>query len=192
MLKKLIKLADKLDAEGKHDLAEQVDETIAVFSARKKAPMKHLDEKVKKDLVGFVHKVEKSLDESAKSLEELFRRLRYFDLSHLIKETGLDKMVGNIKNTHSCIGDATKKIYELSYGKRPGKGDVEQMVEDIGPVDDALSFFESQQESEEPACDACNEKNEKEEEKWGWEKWEEHEEEEIPADFWEGEESIIG
>jgi len=172
MLKTLIKIADKLDAEKKADLASKVDETIAVFSARKKAPLKHLDEKVKRDLVGFVHKVEKNLDESVKSLEEFFRRLRYFDLSSLVKETGLNKTVDEIKAIHDCVDNAMKKIYELSYGKKPSKGDVEQMLEDSDEDRDALTFFKSQQPEE-------SEVEEKVEEEEG--------DEEIPASFWEGE-----
>lgn len=168
MLKTLTKLADRFDAEGKEDLANEVDNVISVFSARKKAPLKHLDEKVKKDLMGFVHKVEKNLKDSVDSLEELFRRLRYFDLGSLPKETGLDKTVLELKKIDECVDGAAKKIYELSFGKRPGKGDIEQMLDDE-PDTDSLSFFESQVEP-------------KEEEKEEPEK----EEEEMPDDFWSG------
>lgn len=148
MIKQLIKLADSLDAEGKYKLAEEVDKIISM-ATRKKAPLKHLDENVKKNLIGFTHKVEKNLKDSVESLEELSRRLRYFDLAHLIKETALDKAINEMKNTSDCVDSASKKMYELSYGRRPTKDAIEQMLADGDETSDSLIFFESQTEPKE-------------------------------------------
>jgi len=121
IVKELVKLADKLDREGKPELASAVDETIQSFAARPKAPLKKMDEKFKKDLLKFLGKVSNNLNESVSSLEELFRRLRYFGIDHEVKGLNLDESLKDMKDLAECMDGASKKFYEFSFGKKPSK-----------------------------------------------------------------------
>lgn len=143
----LVKLSDKFDQEKKHDLADAVDEVIK-SAARPKAPLKKMDEDVKKDLMRFLTTVKKNMEDSMESLEELFRRLRYFDIGDIVKELGLDKAIKDMKKTHDCVDGASKTMYALTHGKHPSKADMEQLADDFGLNNDEksspLDFFEKQ------------------------------------------------
>ena len=144
----LVKLADKFDQEGKHELATAVDTVILSTAARNKAPLKDLDKDVKKDLLKFLHTVQKNMKDSMDALHEFFRRLRYFDIGDTVKEMGLDKVLKEIEKTHSCVDSASKSLFTMSYGKRPSKADLDQLADDFGLAGgenpSPLSFFESQ------------------------------------------------
>ena len=150
----LVKLADKLDQEGKFDLATTVDNVILSTAARNKAPLKDLDEDIKKDLLKFLHTVGKNIKDSMEALNEFFRRLRYFDINDSIKEMGLDKALKEMEKTHSCIDNAGKSMYTMAYGKKPSKSDIAQMAEDFGfagdEKDSPLQFFERQTNNDIP------------------------------------------
>ena len=111
LIKELVKLADQLDLQGKEELAAKVDETIEVFAARPKAPLKKMDEKVKKDLLKFLGSVAKHLEESVKALEELFRRMRYFGIDHELKGLDLEESFKDMKKLHNCMDGAGRKFY---------------------------------------------------------------------------------
>jgi hypothetical protein len=152
MLDTLVKIADKLDQEGKYELASKVDDFIKSMGARPKAPLKKMDEKVKHDLLKFLHTVAKNLEESAEALEELFRRLRYFGVDDNVKDFGLDKALKDISKLMDSVGGANNRFYEISFGKKPSKSDLEELKkkltgeEDEQDARDPLSFFESQTE----------------------------------------------
>ena len=148
MRKVLVKLADKFDQEGKYDLASVVDGVILSTAARNKAPLKDLDEDVKKDLLKFLHTVQKNMKNSMTALDEFFRRLRYFDIGDTVREMGLDKALKEMEKTHDCIDNAGRSMYTMAYGRRPSKSDMAQMADDFSIARDEkpnpLSFFESQ------------------------------------------------
>jgi len=123
----LTKLADKYDRDGKFELSDAVDETIKALAARPKAPLKGMDEKVKKDFLKFVNKAVDSLQESKDGLEELRRRLRYFDVADSAKGIGLDQAIQDMHSLHSGMSDANRKMFELCFGKKPSKGDLERL-----------------------------------------------------------------
>jgi hypothetical protein len=147
MLNKLVQLADKLDAEGKHELAEAVDETIQALAAKHKSKVKKMDEDVKKDLMKFVHNVKKNLKQSSQSLEEFFRRLRYFGIDDTVKEFGLDKSLKEIAKLLDTIDGANIKFYEIAFGKKPSKTDMDDLAKALDGkleeqnVEDPISFF---------------------------------------------------
>lgn len=143
----LVKLSDKFDREGKLDLADAVD-GLLLTAARPKAPLKSLDEDVKKDLLKFIHNVKTNLDNSMKSLEEFFRRLRYFDIGETVKDLRLDKALRELARINSSIDAAGRSMYALTYGKNPSRADLDQLAEDFGSgkeeTGSPLEFFESQ------------------------------------------------
>jgi hypothetical protein len=143
----LVKLADKFDQENKQELADAIDRLLST-AARPKAPLKSLDDDVKKDLLKFVHRVGKNIADSRDALEEFFRRLRYFDIGDTVKDLKLDRVLKDLSKTQACMDDAGKAMYALSYGKHPSKADLEQMAEDFGSGGEGkanpLEFFESQ------------------------------------------------
>jgi hypothetical protein len=147
MREQLVRLADKFDREGKTDLADAIDRMLSTAS-RQKAPLKNLDEDVKKDLLKFVHRVKKNIEDSAEALEEFFRRLRYFDVGDSVKELKLDKVLKDLEKTQECMDSAGKTMYALTYGKHPSKSDMEQLADDFETSDgkkmSPLEFFESQ------------------------------------------------
>lgn len=147
MRETLVKLADKFDQEGKHGLADAVDSLLTTAS-RPKAPLKSLDDDVKKDLLKFIHKVQENLSDSMESLEEFFRRLRYFDIGETVKDLKLDKALKELSKTQECMDTAGKAMFALSYGKHPSKSDLDQLAEDFSSGDkeksNPLDFFESQ------------------------------------------------
>ena len=106
----LVKMADKFDREGDFDLASDVDQTLLSMSARPRAPLKGLDDDVKKNLIIFLHDSDKNMGSSIKGLKEFFRRLRYFDIADHIKEMGLDRIVRDMEKTRGGIGAALKQF----------------------------------------------------------------------------------
>jgi len=148
----LVKLADKFDREGKGELADEVDTLLSV-AARPKAPLKTLDDDVKKDLLKFIHRVKENIEDSMEALEEFFRRLRYFDIGDTVKDLKLDKALKELEKTNECIDAASKSMYALTHGKHPSKADMEQMAEDFGSkkkeTESPLEFFENQKKPEE-------------------------------------------
>jgi len=151
---KLVRLADKLDREGKADLAAAIDDVLMGKSAaRPKAPLKSMDEDVKKDLLKFIHRVKENLEDSMSSLEEFFRRLRYFDIGDSVKDLKLDKAFKELSKINECVDTAGKAMYALSYGKHPSKSDLEQLADDFGSSKEGpggpLDFFKSQNKSDE-------------------------------------------
>jgi len=143
----LVKLADKFDQEGKHDLANEVDSLLTTAS-RPSAPLKNMDDGVKKDLLKFIHDVKSNIGSSVESLNELFRRLRYFDISDSVKDLKLDKALKELGKVQECMDIAEKSMYALSYGKTPSRADMEQLADDFGSDSDSktnpLEFFNSQ------------------------------------------------
>jgi hypothetical protein len=111
MRKKLVNLADKFDREGKADLADAVDSLLST-AARPKAPLKSLDDDVKKDLLKFIHKVKENLEDSMEALQEFFRRLRYFDIGDTVKDLKLDKALKELSKT--CINSWKTSIKSRS------------------------------------------------------------------------------
>ena len=153
LISTLIVLADKFDQEGKDKLADAVDEVLTSIAARPAAPLKGLDEDVKKDLLKFLHKSEQNTKDSQADLEELMRRLRYFDVADYTKDMSLDRIFKDISKVQECLDGAKKKMYELSFGKKPSRGDLDQLVKDLdgdaandgSGGHDPLEFFNSQQ-----------------------------------------------
>jgi len=153
MRKTLVRLADKFDQEGKAELADAVDNLLST-AARPKAPLKSLDDDVKKDLLKFIHRVKENIEDSMEALEEFFRRLRYFDIGDTVKDLKLDKALKELTKTNECIDAASKSMYALTHGKHPSKADLEQMAEDFGSkksdTENPLEFFESQKKDPTP------------------------------------------
>jgi hypothetical protein len=150
----LVKMADEFDQERKFDLASEVDRALKSFSARPKAPLKKLDDKVKKNLIIFVHDADQNNSKSIKSLNELFRRLRYFDFSDSAKDLGLDKIVKDMEKTQEGLESAKKRFFELMHGKKPSKKDLEEMFNNIVDAvkhdegQNTLDFFDANSDDE--------------------------------------------
>ncbi len=146
---RLSKMADELSKKGKSELAAAVNDVLKLGAGRPKAPLKKLDEDVKKDLMRFLTTIKKNMKDSMDALQELFRRLRYFDIDDMVGQLELDKTLKDMEKTHFAMDQATKAMYALTYGKRPSKEDMDQMAEDFGvagkdPIN-PLDFFKSQQ-----------------------------------------------
>jgi len=153
----LIRLADKLDQEKKFDLAGAVDGVLRSKAARPKAPLKGLNDDVKKSLIVFLVDAEDAMHNGCKGLGELSRRMRYFDIADAIKELGLDKVIKDMERTQECLDSAKKDFYTMTFGKRPSKSDFEKLRKDLGKDeanDDesqaALDFFSSDQAIDSP------------------------------------------
>lgn len=133
------------------------DGATKTAAGRPKAPLRKLDDDVKKDLMKFLTTVKKNMEESVDALEELFRRMRYFDIDDMVKELGLDKVIKDMEKTNDCMDNATKTMYALTHGKKPSKSDMEQMAEDFGlksdPRESPLEFFDRKKPEGEPGFD---------------------------------------
>lgn len=145
MRDELVRLADRLDNEGKHTLAAAVDDVLQVTAAgRPKAPLKGLSDDVKKDLLQFLHNVKENIADSMDALDELFGRLRYFDIVDDVKDLGLEKTLKELGKTHSCVDSAFTSMYARTHGRRPSKA---QMAADFGGgarnERNPIEFFES-------------------------------------------------
>ena len=147
----LIAIADELD-KSNPVIAAEVDATINVI-ARKKAPLKDLEDPVKKDLMKFLTNINDRAGRSKADLTELCRRLRYFDIGDVVRELGLDKMLKEMDYTCNCADDAQKRFFELTFGRRPSKNDLtdytKDMIEEPAPEKtDPLAFFGIEQKEE--------------------------------------------
>ena len=168
ILVELVAMADRFDQAGDFDKAAKVDTAIKSFArGRPKAPMKGLDEDVKEALVKFLHSVSKRLKASQDDLEELFRRLRYFDQADAIKPLGLEKALKDMADTQSCVDGAKERLYSMTFGG--GKGGLNKLLEklegggesaDDMPNHKPTEFFDSRQ----PADDLAKDEPELEEE----------------------------
>lgn len=149
----LIRMADKFDREGKFDLAEAVDSAIAAKKAARPAvPLKNLNDDVKKNLIVFLVDAEDSVKKSNKGLNELFRRMRYFDIGDSIKDLGLDKVVKDMSKTQECLDNAKKDFYVMTFGKKPSREDLDALMKELrGDMKDkdesdmAMDFFGSEE-----------------------------------------------
>lgn len=186
ILVELVAMADRFDQSGDFDKAAKVDATIKSFArGRPKAPLKGLDEDVKEALVKFLHSVSKRLKASQDDLEELFRRLRYFDQADAIKPLGLEKALKDMADTQSCVDGAKERLYSMTFGG--GKGGMAKLLEklesggesaDDMPNHKPNEFFDSRQladdfakdeakpEAEEPTSEELSDEEEALEEFW--------------------------
>lgn len=153
----LIRLADKLDQEKKFELAEAIDNMLKSKAARPKAPLKGLNDDVKKSLIVFLVDAEDAMNNGCKGLGELSRRMRYFDIADAIKELGLDKVIKDMEKTQECLDSAKKDFYTMTFGKRPSKADFEKLRKELGKDEvesdesqAALDFFNSDQAIDSP------------------------------------------
>lgn len=148
----LITIANDLDQNGKHDLANAVDSIIKSAAGRPRAPHRDLDEDVKKDLMKFLSTVQYNMSTSVDTLGELFRRLRYFGIDDVIKQLGLDKVIKDMSRVDQLMSNAVRSMYTLTNGRKPSNKDMEQMAEDFGltggGTPSPLDFFNSQNPSE--------------------------------------------
>lgn len=149
----LVKMADNFDQAGNYDLAADIDKALKSFSARPKAPLKKLDDDIKKNLIIFIHDADQNNSKSIKGLKELFRRLRYFNFSDTSKDLGLDKVVKEMEKTQDCLDGAKKRFYEIMHGRRPSRQNLKELFEGL-PEDAeeqaALDFFDEQLKKEAP------------------------------------------
>lgn len=148
LINKLIVIADKYDQQGKFKVADKIDSFILSFAA-KSGKVKKMDDDLKKDLLKFFHNAEKHMEIALEDVEELQRRLRYYDLSDHIKEMALDKSTKDMKNLFDVLSEKKKRMYELSYGKKPSKEDLAQLASDFdgdsandSPRHNPIDFFE--------------------------------------------------
>jgi len=126
----LISLADKFDQEGKGHLSEAIDDVLT-STAGPKAPLKKMDDEVKKELLKFLCDSEKRMTSATGDLEELTRRLRYFDLSHYAKDMGIDRTLKDISKVISSLAEAKVKMFEISFGKKPSQDDLRKLVNEF-------------------------------------------------------------
>ena len=129
IIKELVNMADEFDRQGKVELAAAVDDAIKSFAARPKAPLKKMDEKHKKDLLGFLGTVCENLQSSVSSLEELSKRLRYFGIDNEVKGLKLGDALKSMKELSDCMDGASRKFYEFSFGKKPSKDYLKDLKE---------------------------------------------------------------
>lgn len=149
----LVKMADDFDRVGNHDLASEVDHMLKSFSARPRAPLKKLDDDIKKNLIVFIHDADQNNTKSIKGLKELFRRLRYFNFSDISKDLGLDRVVREMEKTQECLNGAKKRFYEIMHGRKPSKQNLIELFKDFSEdaeAQGALDFFNEQLEKEAP------------------------------------------
>jgi len=66
----LVKMADKCDSEGDFETASEIDQALQSFATRPKAPLKNLDDSVKKNLIIFIGKADKNIKDSIDGLNE--------------------------------------------------------------------------------------------------------------------------
>lgn len=152
IITKLVTLADSLDQEGKLELASEIDKTLESFAARPKAPLKGLEDNVKKGLITFLYQAEKNLDGSITGLDEFCRRLRYFDVADIVTEMGLDRVIKDMKKVHDDMELAVRRFYEATHGKKPGKNDIATMMaDDTASKQNPQEFFDAQLKKEEPS-----------------------------------------
>jgi len=148
----LIKMADKFDQEGKFELSAEVDKTLESLAARPKAPLKHLEDGTKKNLLIFLHKADNEVKSALNLLQEFFKRLRYFDIDETVEHMNLDKVMIDLQKNEEHLNLATKRFYEMTAGRRPGKTDLETLINGepvASSIQPAEDFFESQNKKDE-------------------------------------------
>ena len=143
IIKELVKMADRFDSEGKVKLAEAVDETIKSFGARPKSnkPLKKMDEKVKNELFKFLGCVCNDMEDSVKALEELMRRLRYFNVDGEVKGLKLPDMLKEVKELSDKVSGATNKMYEMAFGRKLPKEHLKSLTKEDKKEQDANDPF---------------------------------------------------
>lgn len=149
-------MADDFDAAGDFEKAARVDETIKVMArGRHKATLKGLDDNVKRSLIKFLHNVSKRMKESNDDLQELFKRMRYFDHVNVLKPFGLDKAIKDIGDTQKCVDAAKEKIYILTYGG--GKSSLNKLLEklDTDNAKDKSFKKDDKDDKDEKICKYC-------------------------------------
>lgn len=146
----LVKLADKFDNTEREDIADAIDDTLASFASRVRAPLKNLDDELKKGLLIFITDADANTTKSKKGLEELLRRMRYFDLADNIKDLGIDKIIKQMDGTAGYLGDVKRRLYELMHGKKPSASDLEGLTKEKVEEQNAADFFEKYREKDLP------------------------------------------
>lgn len=143
IIKELVKMADKFDSEGKTELASAVDETILSLAARPKSnkPLKKMDDKVKDELFKFLGCVCNDMDASVKALEELMRRLRYFNVDGEVKGLKLPDMLKEVKEISDKVNSATHKMYEMAFGRKLPKEYLKSLKKEDKKEQDANDPF---------------------------------------------------
>ncbi|MFA5023472.1 MAG: hypothetical protein WC523_00745 [Patescibacteria group bacterium] len=128
-------------------VASDSEASLISEAARPKAPLKHLDDGTKKNLLLFLHKADNEIKESITLLQEFFKRLRYFDIDNTVEHLDLDRIMIDMSKNEERLNIATKKFYEMTAGRRPGKDGIESFVGAIpqgSPIQSAEDFFDSQ------------------------------------------------
>jgi len=150
----LIVMADRFDSEGKFAMAAKIDNTLkSLARGRPRSPLKGLDEDTKKDLVKFLHNIGKRMSSSTSDLEELFRRMRYFDVADSAKPLGLDKVFKDLVRVQECVDTGKESLHSMLGGN---KSELKSLLEELEgdyaedePEHNPLDFFNSRQETEE-------------------------------------------
>lgn len=155
----LIVMADKFDAEGDFTMAAKVDSTIrSMARGRPKSPLKNLDDDVKESLVKFLHNISKRMEASKSDLEELFRRMRYFDVADSAKGLGLEKALKDMDKVQQCVDSGKESLHGMLGGN---KSELKALIDklddggdaaddDLDPVEhNPLDFFAEQSAKDE-------------------------------------------
>jgi hypothetical protein len=143
IIKELVKMADRFDNAGQTKLAAAVDETILSLAARPKSnkPLKKMDDKVKDELFKFLGCVCNDMTDSVKALEELMRRLRYFNVDGEVKGLKLPDMLKEVKELSDKINGATHKMYEMAFGRKLPKEYLKSLKKEDKKEQDAEDPF---------------------------------------------------
>lgn len=153
LLDSLIVMADKFDAEGKFAMAAKIDDTLrSIARGRPKSPLKGLDEDTKKDLVKFLHNIGKRMSSSKNDLEELFRRMRYFDVAESAKPLGLDKAFKDMDRVQQCVDSGKESLHAMLGGNKSELRSLLEALEGDNAEDESehnpMDFFNSREETE--------------------------------------------
>jgi len=149
-LAKLVKLADKFDNTEREDIANDIDGVLSSFASRVRAPLKNLDDELKKGLLIFVTDADANTSRSMKGLEELLRRMRYFDLADSVRELGIDKIIKQMNGTQGSLGEVKRRLFELMHGKKPSASDLEGLAKEKVEEQNASDFFNKYMEKDLP------------------------------------------
>jgi len=162
IISELVVMADRFDQNGQFDMAAKVDTTIrSMARGRPKSPLKNLDDDVKESLVKFLHNISKRMEASKNDLEELFRRMRYFDVADSAKPLGLDKALKDLSRVQECVDAGKESLHGMLGGN---KSNLKALIEKLNdgeddandlevPKHNPLDFFDSRQDDEDEAED---------------------------------------
>jgi len=137
--------------------------SIEVEAARPKAPLKKVEDA---DFLNiYLIKADNKMKEVIKNLNDMFARLRFFNLYDAAKDIKLESLISEIERVEEAVSNTSAKFYEMSHGKRPGKDTFQQMVKDFEAKDpttqSATDFFATQMAKDVPTKeDAVEEKEE--------------------------------